>query len=113
MNYAERLYKAKRKQGKLTSEQIEKLRSDLLPVLDSNFRSEKDIIWKLVRNHGWKKEKLFGPRKYVRNCLERLDDEGLVELKNVAPKGCWDLMLVYKIKEKSRIPLLDLAEKEL
>src|SRR5260370_10618603 len=81
MSEAERLYKARSKQGKLTPEQVGTLESDLLRLLNGKRHPKSDALLKqeLVQFCGWKRDKIFGPRQFVADCLEALEAQGLIE----------------------------------
>ncbi len=81
MSRAERLYKARSLQGKLTSEQIAELKADLLRLLNTKEhpKSDTQLEQELVRFCGWNRRKIVGPRPYVYDCLDGLEREGLIE----------------------------------
>lgn len=80
MSVTERQYKARSRQGTLTAEQIKQLKSDLFTLVDgkNNLKSVERLKDELVAFCGWDKYKINGPRPYVENCLESLENEGLI-----------------------------------
>lgn len=97
MSESERRAKAMSGQGKLTAEQRGRLRSDLLQLMDgkTNPKSEEQLVWELVQNFGWEQRKIDGPRPYMYDCLERLENDGLVESRNTVKNGSIDVRFVY------------------
>ena len=81
MSVAERRYKKRSRQGTLTAEQIKQLKSDLFTLVDgkNNPKSVERLKDELVALCGWDKYKINGPRPYVENCLESLENEGLIK----------------------------------
>ncbi len=81
MSVAERRYKARNRQGTLTAEQIKQLTSDLLTLVDGKRtpKSVERLKDELVSFCGWDRKKIQGPRPYVENCLESLENDGLIE----------------------------------
>jgi hypothetical protein len=81
VSVAERRYKARSRQGTLTAEQIKQLKSDLLALVDgrTNPKAVERLEDELVRFCGWDRHKIKGPRPYVEDCLESLENEGLIK----------------------------------
>jgi hypothetical protein len=81
MSEAERKYRARSLQGKLKPEQRAELKSDLLLLLNGKKypKPPAQIMRELVSNCGWDRNKIFGPRPYVEDCLEELEAQGLVD----------------------------------
>jgi hypothetical protein len=77
----ERHYKALSLQGKLTADEIRTLTDDLLRLLNGKKhpKSETQLQQELVRFCGWNRNKVFGPRPYVENCLDDLERADLIE----------------------------------
>jgi hypothetical protein len=81
MSAAERLSRARSLQGFLTAEQWVTLKSDLFRLLDGKKypKAEAQLRQELVRNLGWDRRKIFGPRPFVSDCLDDLEGDGLME----------------------------------
>src|ERR1700681_982586 len=81
MSDAERAYEARRKQGKLTPEQRVELKSDLLRLLNSKMypKSDSQLSYELIKNCGWERDKINGPRPFVSDALDELEAQGLIE----------------------------------
>lgn len=84
MSVAERAYKARReaqrRQGVLTAELKEKLRDDLLSLLDSKAhpKNSDKIKDQLIEFLGWKPDQIFGPEDWVWKVLDELRSEELI-----------------------------------
>jgi hypothetical protein len=81
MSERERLYKALKRQGELTRQELENLKADLLQLIDGKAhpKSQAELTEQLVRFCGWNYHVVNGPRPYVNDCLERLESEGLID----------------------------------
>ena len=76
VSYAERLQKARARQGRLTDEEYDALQGDILSVLQPGRKyamSTSGIIHLLVKFLGWERRKLDGPRDYLTYPLEQLE----------------------------------------
>ena len=84
MSHAERAYKArlaaKRRQGCLTPALLEKLKADVLQLLNGKKhpKTREQIEDELIKFLGWKEAQIYGPLCWVRVALEELHQEELL-----------------------------------
>jgi len=93
----EREYRARSEQGKFSPEQLLELEDDLRRLVDKREKTTEELTQELVKNCGWKREKVFGPRPYVYETLEDLEKEGVIESRYKVVDSGFSVVTYWKI----------------